>query len=388
MPGPYTPDAEEITRPADNDDAFYMAAELRTLKVYIATLNSDQNALNSAIAAAESAVDALAAATQAIAAAALLGANTLIQYCGLATGTANAIIISPPVAITALVPGQEFMFKVTATNTGPTSVNISSLGAIPVQINGVALGGGELVIGKYVRVLVDSTATAAQLLYGDLLATTQLQLQTFTAFTTAGSDTAYTLTPNPAITAYAAGQRFRIKFHATAGVIPTIAVSGLAVKNLKYYNYLGVKTSCGATIIVANMLTDVEYDGVDFIVLDALTVKATDAINAEISTTQSVGNNTTAIATTAFCETGFVNNDIGTGAPGMIAFCNHFTGSNVTDNTTVAGSQLYGLTNSNPGYMTPDGIAKAGTWRNITGSTVAAGDLTANGSCGTFQRIS
>lgn len=55
-----------------------------------------------------------------------------------------------------------------------------------------------------------------------------VQAQTFVAFTTGGTATAYTLTPSPAITAYAAGQSFFVTFNAASGSNPTLTISGLA----------------------------------------------------------------------------------------------------------------------------------------------------------------
>lgn len=54
-----------------------------------------------------------------------------------------------------------------------------------------------------------------------------IQAQTYTAFTTAGTSTAYTLTPTPALTAYAAGPSFWITLHTTSGASPTLDISGL-----------------------------------------------------------------------------------------------------------------------------------------------------------------
>ncbi|GEM_PF-3419016 len=94
-----------------------------------------------------------------------------------------------------------------------------------------------------------------------------VQGQTYTAFTTAGVTGAFTLAPAPAIAAYAAGQRFRVKFHAVGNGVDTINVSGLGAKNLKQYDSTGAKV---APVIVAGQLVDVEFDGVDFVLLDAL----------------------------------------------------------------------------------------------------------------------
>lgn len=92
------------------------------------------------------------------------------------------------------------------------------------------------------------------------------QIQTFTAFTTAGAAPAFTLTPNPAIVGYVAMQRFNVTFNA-AGILGsnTIAVSGLAAKNLKQYNEQGIKQ---AAYIPLNFNTDIEYDGTDFVVIN------------------------------------------------------------------------------------------------------------------------
>lgn len=97
-----------------------------------------------------------------------------------------------------------------------------------------------------------------------------IQAQTATAFTTGGTSTAFTLTPTPAITSLVAGQRFRVKFNATAGAAPTLAISGLAATALKLYDSAGAKIAASSTSIIANMLTDVEYDGTNYVILDPL----------------------------------------------------------------------------------------------------------------------
>lgn len=56
----------------------------------------------------------------------------------------------------------------------------------------------------------------------------QIQAQSVTAFTTGGTGTAFTLTPTPAITAYAANQTFNVIFNAACGAAPTLQISGIA----------------------------------------------------------------------------------------------------------------------------------------------------------------
>jgi hypothetical protein len=94
-----------------------------------------------------------------------------------------------------------------------------------------------------------------------------LQKQTYTAFTTAGAAPNFTLTPAPAITAYSAGQRFRVKFHAAGNGADVLNISGLGNKSLKQYDSTGAKV---AAVVAANQLTDVEFDGVDMVIIDAL----------------------------------------------------------------------------------------------------------------------
>ena len=96
---------------------------------------------------------------------------------------------------------------------------------------------------------------------------TDLQVQLVTAFTTGGTSTAYTLTPAPAITANVTNQRFRVKFNAASGATPTLAVSGQTAKNLKYYDSTGTKQAITSTQVPINWISDVEYDGTDWVVL-------------------------------------------------------------------------------------------------------------------------
>lgn len=95
-----------------------------------------------------------------------------------------------------------------------------------------------------------------------------LQSQLYTAFTTAGTAPAYTLAPTPAIAAYAANQRFRVKFNA-AGTTGsnTLNVSGKGAVSLKQYDSNGNKV---AAVVAAGQLVDVEFDGTDWVLIDPL----------------------------------------------------------------------------------------------------------------------
>lgn len=94
----------------------------------------------------------------------------------------------------------------------------------------------------------------------------EIQGQTYTAFTTAGTATAFTLTPNPAITALTANQRFRVKMdQANSGTTPTLAVSGLAATAIKMVAADGSKRDPVAGELAANLLVDMEYDGTNWV---------------------------------------------------------------------------------------------------------------------------
>lgn len=95
----------------------------------------------------------------------------------------------------------------------------------------------------------------------------KLRGQGFTAFTTNGDAPNFTLTPVPAITDYTEPLRFRVKFSQNSTGNDTINVSGKGAKNLKQYNSAGAKV---AAIFAADQLSDVEYDGTDFVLLDQL----------------------------------------------------------------------------------------------------------------------
>lgn len=91
-----------------------------------------------------------------------------------------------------------------------------------------------------------------------------LQAQKATAFSAAGTATVLTLTPSPAISAYATNQRFTVKFPVNSGLNPTLNVSGKGAKNLKQYDATGAKI---AATFFADQVSDVMYDGTDLVLL-------------------------------------------------------------------------------------------------------------------------
>lgn len=261
--------------------------------------------------------------------------------------------------------------------------NPINLGTIVDQSTGISTAWGQgindWVYGAYGVLGATFSAGAFRAALG-ASAPADIQAQTATAFTTAGTSTAYTLTPSPAITSMVAGQRFRVKFNATAGAAPTLAISGLAATALKLYDSTGAKVAASSTSIIANMLTDVEYDGTDMVILDplppasgvasfntrtgAVTLSSPDVTNALTFTPAVNTHNHSGV---------YVGVDIGVVGVGMQITANLSTGNSLASGSTISGSLLYspGVSNSIPG-----------TWRNISAITIT--DIVA----GYLQRIS
>lgn len=117
------------------------------------------------------------------------------------------------------------------------------------------------------------------------------QIQAGTAFTTAGSAGALTLAPTPAISAYSAPLRLRVKFSQASTGTDTINVSGLGAKILKQYDATGAKIPA---VFAVGQLADVEYDGTDFVILDQLPSSS--------GVTPPHFDNSNKLATTAFMQ--------------------------------------------------------------------------------------
>lgn len=76
-----------------------------------------------------------------------------------------------------------------------------------------------------------------------------------------GAADAYVIAPSPAITAYAAGQRFTFKATTANTTTSTVNVNALGVKTIKK---LGNTTNLVANDILADQIIEVEYDGTYF----------------------------------------------------------------------------------------------------------------------------
>lgn len=117
--------------------------------------------------------------------------------------------------------------------------------------------------------------------------------------TTGGTSAAYTLTPSPAITAYATGQEFSFTTNAAntlSGGETTLAISGLTAKNLRKLDSSGAKVAVAAGDLANGISYKVRYDGTHFLLTDRYTPTAVSsattsaegivelATNAEVTT--------------------------------------------------------------------------------------------------------
>lgn len=85
-------------------------------------------------------------------------------WCGTATGTANALVLTPAIPTLAYVAGDSYRFKSSASaNTAATTVAISGRPAIAIQVGGVACNGGEILANQWYQLMIDASLTSAQL---------------------------------------------------------------------------------------------------------------------------------------------------------------------------------------------------------------------------------
>jgi hypothetical protein len=191
------------------------------------------------------------------------------------TGIANAYTCNFVPAITARSESTPLRFKAANANSGASTIN-DGVGTVAlVGSSHAALQGGEIITNGIAWIQWNGSigGSGAYVLLFCTGATGPTVNQVQTAFTTAGTAPAFTLTPVPALGGYASPQRFNVKFNAAAATGGTLNISGLGAKNLKQYDSSGAKVTA---VIAAGQITDVVYDGTDLVVLDPLPSAASD----------------------------------------------------------------------------------------------------------------
>lgn len=155
-------------------------------------------------------------------------------------GTVSASSYSPSTTTVTIVPDS------TGLDSGLSSVQIS-----PITVVGSPADANSITYKPTITAVAGSVAAALQ------------SLGKYT--TTAGTSTAYTLTPSVPITAYVAGQAFLVNFNQNSGASPTLNISAQGAKNLKQLSNGGVKI---AATVYATQSSWVVYDGTDLLVLE------------------------------------------------------------------------------------------------------------------------
>lgn len=97
------------------------------------------------------------------------------------------------------------------------------------------------------------------------VAVSELDSQFVEYYAETGAADAYVITPQPAITAYATGQKFSFKATNANTTTSTLNINGLGAKTIKK---LGGGTNLAANDILAGMIVTVRYDGTNFQMLN------------------------------------------------------------------------------------------------------------------------
>jgi len=388
---------KNVANPVDPQDAATKAyGEANWGGIAVASaVASAAAAAASASAASGSASSASASATAAANSAASVGfgvpdlqAQTKTSFTS--AGTAPSFTITTSPAYGAYAAGQRMRVKFHAASAGSDTLNRDGLGAKNIKQYDSAGAKVAPVIAANMLCDVEYDGTDMVILDplppaggGSAVTQGQLQAQTYVAFTTGGTSTAYTLTPSPALGALATNQRFRVAFHTTAGATPTLAISGLTAKNLKYKDNAGTKQAVTSTQIPTGWIADVEYDGTDYVVLDVPPPAAGAVTSVNGNTGAITASQISAAATTGYGYTP-ASIDTGSGGVGAIVLAVRAPGPTANGATASAASLTLVQADFASGAVSVTGSVAAGTWRNISGTA-----STTSGNSGfIWQRIS
>ncbi len=253
--------------------------------------------------------------------------------------------------------------------------HLSTFGQTLVTYTTAALaraGLGSTTVGDALFIAASASAARSTLV---VASTGELQAQTYTAFTTGGTSTAFTLTPSPVISSYVAGQRFRVKFNAAnTTTTPTLNINALGVKNLKVYDSTGAKQNPAVGAFAANMLTDVEYDGTDMVVLDPLPASMPASSPVRQTVLGGPVNATTGVADFLPATSGtlsITSTGVSSTVPFVVTAANGFSSLGAVDRIGISTANLTwsSLTAANTNYLYVD-VDAAGAL--TTGKTTVA----------------
>ena len=183
-------------------------------------------------------------------------------------GTPNSIVVNPIKTVVSYTPGLAYEVKVAATNTGATTINVSSLGTRElVRMSGATLGAGDVVSGGIALVVYDGLRF--QLLTSALSQISEESLVHYGV--DIGATNALVATVFPAIDRLQAGLFCLISVAHTNTGAATINVSGLGVKPIVRAS--GAVFSAGD--LVVGGLAEIAFDGTN---LQLLNVQVSPAV--------------------------------------------------------------------------------------------------------------
>ncbi len=186
-------------------------------------------------------------------------------------GTSDAIVAATSPTISAYTAGLRVVFTPLSANTTTTpSLNINSLGAITIMKlspNGkVALLAGDFNQSFSIDLEYDGTNFVLLNPLPLLNTASNIQKQTYTAYTTTGTSSAFILTPTNPITSYT-NAKFFITFHTAPSPQATLNISGLGAVGMFAYGENGNLENVNSYIIPTGWSSDVCFDGTRFIVV-------------------------------------------------------------------------------------------------------------------------
>ena len=190
----------------------------------------------------------------------------------LATGAADAYIVTFTPAIKAYFVSLELNFKIGAgdTNTGASTLNVNSLGVKNIKMqDGTDPKAGTLRDGEIVRVRYDGT--------NFILLERPDRRDEYVVDT--GSADAYAVAPAPAYTAYFAGMQVIFKADNTNTGASTLNVNSLGAKTIKK----NFNADLVAGDILAGQAVEVVYDGTNFQFISTPTTSEQQLVKAWIS---------------------------------------------------------------------------------------------------------
>lgn len=186
------------------------------------------------------------------------------------TGVADAYVVDLSPAISSYVTGTVYRFGAGNANTGASTVNINSVGAVSiVKVAGgvtTALAANDIRAGQIVEIVYDGTNMQLQSTLGNAAFTALtkadvLQAAEFAA--DAGGSDAYAITLSPAITAYVTGARYRFKANTANTGAATLNINGVGAQTIKKLQG-GVTTDLSDNDIRAGQWVEVVWDGTNF----------------------------------------------------------------------------------------------------------------------------